>query len=70
MSCAKTAEPIEMPLGTWTRVGTMKHVLDGVQISTRERVILRGVWPIEKHCKAYDLGWWVKQRPQKWEERS
>ena len=23
------AEPIEMPFGLWTRVGPMKHVLDG-----------------------------------------
>jgi len=29
---AKTAEPIEMPFGLWTRVGPMNHVLDGVQI--------------------------------------
>jgi len=25
----KTAEPIEMPFGAWTRVGRGKHVLDG-----------------------------------------
>ena len=29
MSCAKTAEPIEMPFGIWTRVGPTKHVLMG-----------------------------------------
>jgi len=29
MSCAKTAEPIEMPFGIWTRVGPRKHVLGG-----------------------------------------
>jgi len=28
----KTAEPIEMPFGLWTRVGPRKHVLDGFQI--------------------------------------
>ena len=28
MSCAKTAEPIEMPFGVWTWVGPRKHVLD------------------------------------------
>jgi len=27
--CARTAEPIEMPFGIWTRVGPKKHVLDG-----------------------------------------
>jgi len=29
MSCAKTAEPIEMPFGIWTRMGPRKYVLDG-----------------------------------------
>ena len=27
--CAKVAELIEMPFGTWTRVGPRKHVLHG-----------------------------------------
>jgi len=31
-SPAKLAEPIKMPFGLWTRVGTGNHVLDGVQI--------------------------------------
>jgi len=26
---AKTAEPIQMPFGLWTRVGPGNHVLDG-----------------------------------------
>jgi len=30
MSCAKTAEPIEMPFRTWSSL--RKHVLDGVHI--------------------------------------
>ena len=29
VSPAKTAEPIEMPFGLWTRVGPENHVLDG-----------------------------------------
>jgi len=29
VSHARTAEPIEMPFGTWTRLGSRKHVLDG-----------------------------------------
>ena len=29
VSCAKTAEPIEMPFGVWTRVCSRKHLLDG-----------------------------------------
>jgi len=28
VSCAKTAEPIEMLFGMWTRLGPRKHVLD------------------------------------------
>jgi len=27
--CAKTAEPIGMPFGLWTRMGRRNHVLDG-----------------------------------------
>jgi len=29
MSPAKTAEPIEMPFGLYTRVGPRNHALDG-----------------------------------------
>jgi len=29
VSCAKAAEPIEMPFGTLRAVGPMKHVLEG-----------------------------------------
>ena len=29
MSCTKTAEPIEVPFGVWTRVGPRKRVLNG-----------------------------------------
>jgi len=31
VSPAKTAEPIEMPFGLWSRVGPRSHVLDGGQ---------------------------------------
>jgi len=41
MSCAKTAEPIEMPFGLWTRVGPAKHQLDGAQISHAKGQLLR-----------------------------
>ena len=34
MSCAKMAEPIEMPFGMWTLVGPRKHVFDGMHIGT------------------------------------
>jgi len=33
LSPAKTAKPIKMSHGMWTRVGPRNHVLDGVQIS-------------------------------------
>jgi len=29
VSCAKTAESIEMPFGLWARMGPRNHVLDG-----------------------------------------
>jgi len=29
VSCTKTAEPIEVPFGVWTRVGPRKRVLNG-----------------------------------------
>jgi len=32
VSPAKTAEPIEMPFGVWSRMGPVKHVLDGVHV--------------------------------------
>ena len=32
VSCAKMAEPIEMPFGVWTRVVLKNHVLGGAQI--------------------------------------
>ena len=28
-NCAKTVEPIEMPVGVWTRVGSRNLVLEG-----------------------------------------
>jgi len=42
VSCAKTAEPIEMPFGLWARVGSKNHVLDGVQIPLCKGTIFRG----------------------------
>ena len=39
MSCAKTAEPIEMSFEMWTLVDPTKHVLDGVHI--------RATWQIQ-----------------------
>jgi len=40
VSCAKTAEPIEMPFVMCTRVASGKHVLDGVHIGAIWRIRL------------------------------
>jgi len=49
VSPAKTAEPIEMLFGMWTRVDSMNHVFDGIQIPPREEAIL---WrEMASHCK-------------------
>jgi len=64
VSRAKTAEPIEMPFGFWTRVGPRKHVLDGVQFPMR-----RGKFLGESTCRGMTddtLPWAV----QKWLNRS
>jgi len=45
MNPAKTAEPIEMPFGLLTRVGSRNQVLGGVQIPPGEGVILGVVLP-------------------------
>jgi len=39
--CPKTAEPIEMPFGLWTRVTPRNHALDGARIPTHDGAILR-----------------------------
>ena len=41
VSPAKTAAPIEMLFGMWTRVDPRNRVLHGLQILTREGAILR-----------------------------
>ena len=38
VTCAKTAEPIEIPFGLWTRVGPRKHVLGGAHIGATWRI--------------------------------
>jgi len=39
---AKTAEPIEIPFGMWTRVGPVNYVLDRSPDLPRVGVFLRG----------------------------
>jgi len=38
VSCTKMADPIKMPFGVLTPVGSRKHVLDGVHIGTTWRI--------------------------------
>jgi len=52
VSPAKTAEPIEMPFGMWTKMGPRKHVLDGVQIATRDLEIFRVKRVSPEHARA------------------
>ena len=41
---AETAEPIEMPFGSWTRVGSGNNILDWGPDPTREEAVL-GMFP-------------------------
>jgi len=41
VSLLKPAEPMGMPFGLWTRVGSRNHVLDGSQDPSWEGAILR-----------------------------
>jgi len=50
VSPAKIAEPIEMPLGSRTRVGPGNHVLDGGPDPPCEGAILKGEGA--SHCEA------------------
>ena len=44
VSCAKTAEPIETPFGTLTRVGPRKHLVDGGPDPSQKGALLRGTY--------------------------
>jgi len=59
VSPAKTAEPIEMPFGLRTRVGSGNHVLDGSPDPPWEAAILR--WKGASH---YMFGLWVRMGPR------
>ena len=48
VSCAKTAEPIDMPFWTKTGVGPRNHILDGVQIPGKGQ-FMGAVQAIQKH---------------------
>jgi len=55
MSPAKTAEPIEMPFGMWTRVGPRNHVLDGLQVRTCEWQFCGRKWAGTGHARAHPI---------------
>jgi len=52
VSCAKTAEPIEMPFWMKTRVGPRYHVLHGGAVIPRGRGNFRGLSGPPGHSKA------------------
>jgi len=44
MSCAKIAEPIEMPFGLWNQIGPRKHVLGAVRTGATRQI------PLNRPC--------------------
>ena len=52
MSCAKTAEPIEMPFGLRTQVDPRNHLLDEGFDPPRGRDNFRGMPPSQMHCNS------------------
>ena len=44
VSCAKTAELIEMPFGLWARMGPRNHVLDGSLQVLRDVAMATDFW--------------------------
>ena len=42
--CAKTAEPIEMPFGLWSRIVPRNHVLDGGPQALRDVAMATNFW--------------------------
>jgi len=53
VSCAETAEPIDMPSGGMTHVGPRNHVIDGGGLDPpRKWAILGVVRPTEKHWES------------------
>jgi len=58
MSCAKIAEPIEMPFGLWTPVGPGKHVLGG----SLDRPMSMGNLYGKGHAELIDVPFWLWTR--------
>ena len=51
----KTAEPIEMPFGVWTRVGPRNHVLSGGPDPPKEGAIFWGSGGYDASFRQYSL---------------
>ena len=49
VTCAKTAEPMEMPFSLWARKGPRNHVLDGGQDHSRKGQFWEKGAPIVKY---------------------
>jgi len=56
VSCAKTAEPIEMQFGLWAWMGPRNHVLDGSPEVLRD-VVWQPIWEAICHNWLYGLLW-------------
>jgi len=64
------AEPMKMPFGMLSRVGPWNMYYMGCGCPHEKRTF-GGVWPIKKHCKAYDFWGWVKgELSKKWVDQS
>ena len=55
MNFSKMAEPTELPFEMWTQVGPRNHVLDEVEISTREGIMLRAKRFWLRTCPMVDI---------------
>jgi len=53
---AKTAEPIDIPFGLWTRIGSRNHVLDGGPDPMHEGAILRAKRGQPRTCPDMSVG--------------
>jgi len=64
VSCAKTAVLIEMLFRVWTRVSQVNHMLDGVQIRTREGAVLMAIKGRQRTYPVVDILTAAQQRAE------
>jgi len=61
VSCAKTAEPIDLPFGLWTRVGPRKHKFNRVRRHALMGGHIGAIWRIRlNHSSAAAMRPYVK----------